>query len=61
MVLVRTILEAMHGLYNDASLGILEGAADALIQGLDSSSKQPPCLLRSVSANDRKSPLGSLL
>jgi hypothetical protein len=58
---VRVILEAMHGLYDDASLGILEGAARALIQGLDSYSKRPPCLLRSVSATGRKSPNGSLL
>ena len=61
IVLVRSILEAMHGLYDDASLGVLEGAADALIQGLDSYSKQAPRLLRSVSATGRKSPPGSLL
>ena len=61
IVLVRSILEAMHGLYDDASLGVLEGAADALIQGLDSYSKQALGLLRSVSAIGGKSAPGSLL
>jgi hypothetical protein len=45
IVSVRTILEAMHGLYDDALLRVLEAAADALIQGLDSYSKQAPGLL----------------
>lgn len=35
------ILAALKGLYDDASLETLEGAADALIQGLDSYCKQP--------------------
>jgi len=61
IVSVRAILEAMHGLYDDASLGILKAAADALIEGLDSYSKQALGLLRSVSAIGGKSAPGSLL